>query len=203
MQSQRYLYFFKKSKIDFLFLEILEHGIKKVPSALLNWRNSQEKVATTYSPTTKCSTIGAVGLNFSVRDGKRWNPNAIITWISVNHWRKRNKSIHRNRHVCNLSVCKRERSRRYSSSFQTFSNEKVRKKSFRAISTAWLNTLLCVHLQPINVVVYNDSIRKSNLVASFALRCFQRLSLPDADTRRCPWRNIRYTGGQSVTVLSY
>ena len=31
----------------------------------------------TYSPTNLCSTIGAVGLNFSVRDGKRWIPDAI------------------------------------------------------------------------------------------------------------------------------
>ena len=31
----------------------------------------------TYSPTNVCSTIGAVGLNFSVRDGKRWIPDAI------------------------------------------------------------------------------------------------------------------------------
>ena len=30
------------------------------------------------------------------------------------------------------------------------------KKSFRAISTARLNMLPCLHLQPINVVVYND-----------------------------------------------
>ena len=29
------------------------------------------------------STIGAVGLNFSVRNGKRWNPDAIATWISL------------------------------------------------------------------------------------------------------------------------
>ena len=35
------------------------------------------KAAMTYSPTNLCSTIGAVGLNFSVRNGKRWNPNAI------------------------------------------------------------------------------------------------------------------------------
>ena len=35
------------------------------------------KVAMTYSPTNICSTIGAVGLNFSVRDGKRWIPDAI------------------------------------------------------------------------------------------------------------------------------
>ena len=26
-----------------------------------------------------CSTIGADGLNFSVRNGKRWNPAAIVT----------------------------------------------------------------------------------------------------------------------------
>ena len=25
------------------------------------------------------STIGATGLNFSVRDGKRWNPGAVTT----------------------------------------------------------------------------------------------------------------------------
>ena len=31
----------------------------------------------TYSPTNVCSTIGAVGLNFSVRNGKRWIPDAI------------------------------------------------------------------------------------------------------------------------------
>ena len=29
-------------------------------------------VATTYFPTAFCSIIGATGLNFSVRNGKRW-----------------------------------------------------------------------------------------------------------------------------------
>ena len=76
-------------------------------------------------------------------------------------------------------------------------------KSFRAISTARLNTLLCLHLQPIDVVVYDDPQGKSNLVVGFALRCFQRLSRPDADTQRCPWRDNWYTGGRSITVLSY
>ena len=37
------------------------------------------KKAATYSPTLRCSTIGALGLNFSVRDGKRWNPEAKTT----------------------------------------------------------------------------------------------------------------------------
>ena len=37
------------------------------------------KEAATYSPALHCSTIGAGGLNFSVRDGKRWDPAAITT----------------------------------------------------------------------------------------------------------------------------
>ena len=39
------------------------------------------KTAATYSPTI-CSTIGVTKLNFSVRNGKRWNLRAIATWIS-------------------------------------------------------------------------------------------------------------------------
>ena len=79
---------------------------------------------------------------------------------------------------------------------------KVR-QSFRAISTARLNTSLRLHLQPINVVVSHDPYRKSHLEVGFALRCFQRLSRPNAATLRCGWRHNRYTGGSSIPVLSY
>ena len=162
----------------------------------------------TYSPTNLCSTIGAVGLNFSVRDGKRWNPNAInrlnkgpifhiVTQIKVNLLLKQTIHILINYET---SIAWMYRSMLMAQA-RTFSL--ARKKSFRAISTARLNMLPCLHLQPINVVVYNDPQGKSNLVVGFALRCFQRLSRPDADTRRCPWRDNRYTGGQSITVLSY
>ena len=37
------------------------------------------KMAASYSPALHCSTIGAGGLNFSVRNGKRWDPAAITT----------------------------------------------------------------------------------------------------------------------------
>ncbi len=40
-----------------------------------------EKVAATYSPTWWGSTIGDGGLNFSVRNGKRWNPAAITATV--------------------------------------------------------------------------------------------------------------------------
>ena len=50
-------------------------------------------------------------------------------------------------------------------------------------------TLLPLHLQPINVVIFHDPLKKSHLVAGFALICFQRLSHPDVATQRCSWRN--------------
>src|SRR3954471_22779316 len=37
----------------------------------------------------------------------------------------------------------------------------------------------------------------------FPLRCFQRLSSPHIATRRCRWRDNRYTRGASIPVLSY
>ena len=50
----------------------------KSPEAFL-LRDSLVKKAATYSPALRRSTIGAPGLNFSVRDGKRWNPGAKAT----------------------------------------------------------------------------------------------------------------------------
>ena len=76
-------------------------------------------------------------------------------------------------------------------------------ESPRVISTARLRTSPPLHLPPIDVVVFNDPLTRSHLAAGFALRCFQRLSVPDADTRQCPGRDNRLTGGRSGTVLSY
>jgi len=77
------------------------------------------------------------------------------------------------------------------------------KKVNRPISTPRLNTLLCVHLVPINQIVFLGSHGKSYLEVGFALICFQRLSLPNVATRQCPWQNNRYTRGSSTLVLSY
>ncbi len=55
---------------------------KKKQKSLRNLSKSEalhRKEAATYSPALHCSTIGASGLNFSVRNGKRWNPTAITT----------------------------------------------------------------------------------------------------------------------------
>ena len=79
----------------------------------------------------------------------------------------------------------------------------ARQESFRVISTARLRTLPPVHLPPIYVVVCNDPKGRSYLEVGFVLRCFQHLSVPDAATRPCPWRDNRLAGGRSNTVLSY
>ena len=54
--------------------------IKKEPRLHCCNRGSRS-VATTYSPTWWCSTIGAAGLNFSVRDGMRWCPGALTATV--------------------------------------------------------------------------------------------------------------------------
>ena len=60
---------------------------------------------------------------------------------------------------------------------------------FRAISKArlWHRCLYTCLLSTSSSLT--TLMRKSNLVAGFALRCFQRLSDPDMDTQRCAWRH--------------
>ena len=51
----------------------------KKPQRFLSRASHFIKTAASYSPALHCSTIGAGGLNFSVRNGKRWDPAAITT----------------------------------------------------------------------------------------------------------------------------
>jgi len=86
-------------------------------------------------------------------------------------------------------------------------SEREQRSSPRPISTGRLNTLPCVHLRPIYLVVfegpYSSRDGKPHLGASFALRCFQRLSLPYVANQPCRWRDNWHTRGTSAPVLSY
>ena len=73
----------------------------------------------------------------------------------------------------------------------------------RAISIGQLHISLCFHIQPINVLVLNGSLGKSNLEVGFPLRCFQRLSHPNVATGQCHWHDNPNTSGSSTLVLSY
>ncbi|SCD21425.1 hypothetical protein PSM36_2624 [Proteiniphilum saccharofermentans] len=55
-------------------------GHKKAPARLL-LRGPVFKGRRLPALPQNCSTIGAIGLNFSVRNGKRWIPNAITALI--------------------------------------------------------------------------------------------------------------------------
>ena len=72
----------------------------------------------------------------------------------------------------------------------------------RAIRTGKLHGLLHFHTRPINVVVYDGSM-KSYLEGGFPLRCFQRLSRPCIATLLHHWRDDRSTRGMFNPVLSY
>src|SRR5690242_15151284 len=50
---------------------------------------------------------------------------------------------------------------------------------------------------------YSITDGRSHLEASFPLRCFQRLSLPNVANQQCSWWNNWHTRGSSVPVLSY
>ncbi len=57
------------------------------------------------------------------------------------------------------------------------------------VSTGKLNTLLCLHVQPINLVVFQGALvlktTNPNLGLGFTLRCFQRLSVPKLAIQPC------------------
>ena len=59
-------------------------GYKKKPPELLQVRKLQSKRRLPTLPLWR-STIGVTRLNFSVRNGKRWNPCAIATWIRLTY----------------------------------------------------------------------------------------------------------------------
>ena len=66
-----------KTEIYFSAAVLFNKSIKRwwIKNPILSIKYGiNNKLATTYSPTFYCSTIGATGLNFSVRDGKRWTP---------------------------------------------------------------------------------------------------------------------------------
>ena len=73
----------------------------------------------------------------------------------------------------------------------------------RAISTSRLRGSPRFHPWPIDVMVYHGSWGRPGFEGGFPLRCIQRLSRPHLATRRCRWRDNRYTRGAFIPVLSY
>ena len=163
-----------------VFLQKNKDPVAKTGSLLAAWQRP------TLPGAPAPSTIGAGGLNFRVRNGNGWVPSAIAT----------------RRHVAEDV-----------SHPQNWLRDQVRggaRRSPRPIRIRQLNALLRLHLGPIYLVIFEGSYLtgkpvsgKSHLEGGFALRCFQRLSLPHLATQRCSWWNNWYTRGASIPVLSY
>ena len=154
------------------------------------------------------STIGAEGFHGRVRNGIGcWAPrydHQVVrpegrTWFRVleGGWRRVGTRSAR------LRQDQKQQTAHEAPSAAFRLMEKDRDQANRAIRTGRLNALLRVHPRPINVVVFHGSQARPGLEGGFPLRCLQRLSRPHIATRRCRWRDNRYTRGASIPVLSY
>ena len=147
-----------------------------------------------------CSTIGAVGLSFRVRDGSGRFPHAVTTagWSTCvtpgGVWGGGlvvNLCSGCERVLCVPLVCW---------GCFVFSVGQLVPVSLGAhcwASTSGLST------QCSSGVLHTRGCWKPHLEVSFPLRCFQRLSCPNVANQPCTWRYNWHTRGSSVPVLSY
>ena len=124
-----------------------------------------------------CSIIGAGRLNYRVRNVTGCTPSAMATEKQENLWWVWGVLGEREQSV-RVVVCG------------------------VVISASQLNALLRVHVWSIYPVVCWGP-EKVYLEAGFALRCFQRLSVPNVANQPCPGRDNWHTSGPSTPVLSY
>ena len=154
------------------------------------------KRAASCSPALLCSTIGAGGLNFSVRNGKRWDPAAIATPHGLTAAQaKPHGHSPSTRHPCDRAA------RRAAAA--AASDAPPAAEAFGQLVALGFGVAASTPAPYQRRGLRRPSKRSPHLAAGFALRCFQRLSRPGTDTRRCPWRDNRRAVGLSATVLSY
>jgi hypothetical protein len=168
------------------------------------------------------STIGAEGFHGRVRNGIGcWAPrydhqvvrpegrrpaHGFAERVRARRARAGSRRVRRRMAACAVHASAIETDRKRKSAVRTLprhDQEKDRDQANRAIRTGRLNALLRFHPRPINVVVFHGSQARPGLEGGFPLRCLQRLSRPHIATRRCRWRDNRYTRGASIPVLSY
>ena len=168
-------------------------------------------LAARYSPAGDSrSTLAVEALNFCVRDGNRCDCLAMVT-------RKRKTEENRLSENADRIAGALPRPAAPGGRTVIFETESIvwlrserlaHGQASRTISTGRVRPLLSVRLPPIKVVVFDHpsgALRpgRSYLWVGLALRCIQRLSVPDLATRLCPWQDNRHTIGPSFPVLSY
>jgi hypothetical protein len=153
----------------------IEQQKPRVSSGLFNLIGQRP----TLPHTRACSTIGAEGLNFRVRDGNGWNPLATVTQKRAAnqrvHSRFANICVDSRLNIdglplflsarttpCGCALFLRPRTalsaaRSYfvARADHSVSTVKFYGQAERAISNGQLNVLLRLHIRPINVVVFH------------------------------------------------
>ena len=144
--------------------------------------------------------IGAEAFHCPVRNGKEWDRHAMVTRLKrggkVKHssFRAAMQSLSNSLEVFSELFCSRLHGYRIKLHEQLVLVSSTPHSACTSnLSTSWSRTTLQGGL----------ASRKTYLQAGFPLRCFQRLSFPHIATRRCHWRDNRYTRGESTPVLSY
>ena len=150
--------------------------------------------AMSYSPKKiTLSTISAGGLNFCVRHGYRCDPSAIITEIPSLPTTTHSLKTIQHFHLLPLTTY----SNTIPLSGQTLDSlVSASSMNYSTYTPDLSNSSSLCCLTP-----FQDG--KSHLKVCFALRCFQRLSLPDLAAQLCLWRDNWFTSGLSNPVLSY
>ena len=144
--------------------------------------------------------IGAKWFHFWVRDGIRWYPLALVA---------RQKLVERKLGPCVSRELSEIHIRlRY---FNLYNSSKqlrcyMVKSHGQLVLVSW--THYCAFTPSLSTLWSTTDLEgltpvRSHLEASFPLRCFQRLSLPNIATRQCHWRDNRNTRGSFTPVLSY
>jgi hypothetical protein len=149
------------------------------------------------------STIGAERLSFRVRDGTGRFPLAMVAETllrclarTAGHAPNERTSGDRTSGTAQWTRARQPKLARFVASPRPISTGQLHaslvRTSTSSLSTRWSSR-----------GPYSIKDGRSHLEASFPLRCFQRLSLPNVANQQCSWRNNWHTRGSSVPVLSY
>ena len=146
-------------------------GTKKAPRRGMSPGGALKKAAASYSPALQRSTIGAAGLNFSVRDGKRWNPGAMATCVLLtppsNQPAKRELSRRRDTHATDRQATQ---GRQWTAAGKGATREAIGQLVALGFGVAAFAPA------PYRRRSLRRPSGNPNLADGFALRCFQRLS---------------------------
>ena len=141
------------------------------------------------------STIDVLRLNFCVRNGNRWNPQAITTAMGIILYRAPHRAL----------TTAYEPSEIKSLPFLLVLFKNLNQAVDLLVSSSYMHYCTCTDdLSPGSLPgVSRIAAWNSYLKVGFTLRCLQRLSLPHFASLLCRWHDNSCTSGASIPVLSY